>query len=94
MKTHSLTLTLAAVATAVSLLATPAHAGDRKYKNYYRDNNDCNRTYNNNYGYYQQRSYYQPVQYYRPAYCPPEPVYYQRQTVPFFSLFFGNGSCR
>jgi len=89
MKTKSLTLILAA-AVAFAILATPAQAGDRRYRNYERGN-DCDR--GRNYGYYQQRNYYQPVQYYRPAYYRPAPVFYG---TPFFQISFGGGNrgCR
>ncbi len=95
MKTKSLLL---AAAAAFAILATPAQAGDRRYRNYERGN-DCDRGGNYGYyqqrnqGYYQQRDYCPPVQYYRPASYRPAPVFYG---TPFFQISFGGGNrgCR
>lgn len=90
MKSKMLTLSLAAIAGAFVLSATPAQAGDHHH--HHRHDDGCNHG-----GYYGGRGYggyyYRPVQYYRPVeYYRPAPRYYA--PAPLFSFFFGSGGCR
>ncbi len=92
MKIKSILIAVAGIM-AVSVLATPVQAGDRR-RNYY-NNNDC---YNGgrSYGYYQPR-YYQPVRYYQPR---REVVYYRNSGPNPIALVAGilgwnnNRNCR
>ena len=88
MKAHSLALSVAAVAGAFALFATPAEAGGcRKHHNHY--NNNCYR------GDWNRSGYYQPVRYYRPVRYVDAPYYYQRPAFQIGFVFGGNGGyCR
>ncbi|HEY5704898.1 MAG TPA: hypothetical protein VIS96_04925 [Terrimicrobiaceae bacterium] len=95
MKAHSLTLSVAAVAGALALFATPAEAGDCKKSRKHHHHDYYGRGWNDH-GYYQRARYYEP-RYYQPVRYAPAPVYYQRPAFQVGFVFGGGngyGRCR
>jgi hypothetical protein len=72
MKTHSLTLLVAAVVGAFALFATPAEAGDRRRHHRHHDN-DCYRGGRNEFRLYQRARHFRP-RYYQPVRYIPAPA--------------------
>jgi hypothetical protein len=93
MKARSWFLTLVTAISAVALLATPAEAGGKKKKKYYRHGwNDGGYTYyqrgwsDRGYRNYRPYGYYRPYRYYPPPYY--GPVYYEQGPVFGFQVEF------